>query len=84
MRKLNELGSIGDKLINEIIKITKEEKLDEIAETFSEIENLKPLTAFFLGISLVSWIREDEVSNELLDQAFIAAGLVEEKTKTIH
>lgn len=84
MRKLNELGSIGDKLINEIIKITKEEKLDEIAETFGEIENLKPLTAFFLGISLVSWIREDEVSNELLDQAFIAAGLVEEKTKTIH
>lgn len=84
LRKINELGQLGDKLINEIIKIVEEEDLDTIAKTFNEIEQLKPLTAFFLGISLVSFIKQDEVSNELLDQAFIAAGLVEEKTTTLH
>ena len=84
--ELKDLGSIGENLIKEIKKILKSGNgaRNMVAKSFEEIEDLEPLQAFFLAISLMTFLENDgRVLNELLDQAFIAADLITEE-ETLH
>lgn len=84
MRKIDEIGKIGSELIREVEGLMENKVLDTIAKTFSKVEKLKPLTAFFLGASIVQFHENEEVSNEIADQAFVAAGLLDDEDLKIH
>lgn len=84
MRKVDEIGKIGSELIREVEELMENKVLDTIAKAFSKVEKLEPLTAFFLGATIVQFHENEEVSNEIADQAFVAAGLLNDEEIQIH
>lgn len=89
MDNLHDIGELGQKLIEEVRK-QLEDNVDRIvpdqtlAHSFKKVAKMDPKRAFFLGASLMYFIRDDEVSNEILDQAILAADLVEPESTQIH
>ena len=70
MRKIDEIGKIGSELIREVEGLMEDKVLDTIAKTFSKVEKLKPLTAFFLGATIVQFHENEEVNYDTVSRVF--------------
>ena len=84
MRKIEKIAEIGTELIEEVEGMISNGITDRIAKSFQTIEKLNPLTAFFLGATIIQFHDDTEVSNEIADQAFVAAGLLDNESERIH
>ena len=84
MRKIEKIAEIGTELIEEVEGMISNGITDRIAKSFQTIEKLNPLTAFFLGATIIQFHDDTKVSNEIADQAFVAADLLDNESERIH